>query len=140
MSNSFVTTVASASGDPADRPIGPPQSILIYKHIAAMLLLMTMQSAGGTFPNIDFVASNPFGTPPANPGYLQELFPNIRQDVYESVRAALNSGAGEAPYNLQSAAFAGIVQGIAANMGVQLWCGSYPHDPNTAVLVNTLIA
>jgi hypothetical protein len=138
--NDFLTKVAGASGNPADRPIGPPESIVIYHHMVAMLLLMTMQSSGGTFPNIDFVAGNPFGTKPANAGYLQELFPKIRQDVYESIRGALNSGAGQAPYTLVTAGFAGIVQGISANLGVQLWCGSYPHDPNTAVLVNTLLS
>lgn len=137
----FVQRVAAASGNCQDRPIGPEESKIVFKHMVAMMLLLSMQSAGGTFPNVDFVKKNKFGSAPTDPGYLQERFAKpLRQDVYEGIQRALNTSSGDLGYRVLSAGIAGAVQSVAADIGAQLWCGSYPHDDKTAAVVDALLS
>jgi hypothetical protein len=134
---SFVARAAEASDDCPDRPMPIEQSIEAYRHILAMLALLSMESAAGTYPNVGFVFHHPQGAPPANPGYLQEQFKKIRPDVYEKVRAAIQTSPSF--YEGVARSLARAVREVGAVLGAKLWCGPYPHDENTDKVTDRLI-
>jgi hypothetical protein len=112
----------------------------LVKHFSAMQLILSMQGADGSLPNIALVRDNAVApVVPANPDYdmfkyLQDMLYLVEPVIYDAFHQMLNQPANVAGIQLDFDAVtrgmkfqSAVVQRVTDTAAIPLWGGFPPH-------------